>query len=178
MSRILLIVLALVSVCAPSARADEMAVDTDLVVRAATFPDDIDCGLHVQMVCDFYATGEVVYSGSWTGHGYWVARVPLPAQMGMSGEDYTYDGWATFTGSIAGCGRGSMRLVMSHGTVSGHTPPALGYDLDDRWEIVPGEGTGDLASVTGSGTGHFEGNEPAGNSSYVGTRTGTLRCER
>jgi hypothetical protein len=179
MGRIVVVAALLLGAPAPGARADTQVldVDTQLSVRSAPKGDDVDCGVHAGG-CDVYYAGEVVYSGSWEGHGRFVVRSTL-IDVFASGGDWSYEGWATFTGVVHGCGRGTMRIALHRAVVAPRTPPAVGYEGGDEWELIPGESTGDLAALTaGSGTGSLRSEEPALVSHYDGRRTGTLRCER
>jgi Protein of unknown function (DUF3224) len=94
------------------------------------------------------------YTGDFTGTSYIVgSAVKLP--------DGTYQGQdvAQFSGTIAGCGTGTVVMLEV-----GILDPATGGQRG-AWTITGGQGTGDLALVSGSGT------------SDDSKATGTLRCQ-
>lgn len=78
-------------------------------------------------------------SGDFTGTTYQVgSAVLLP--------DGTYQGAAVvqFTGTVDGCGSGTLVIVEA-----GRLDPATGNSWG-TWEITAGQGTGDLAELSGS----------------------------
>jgi hypothetical protein len=93
--------------------------------------------------------------GDLTGTAYAVgSAVPF--------ADGTYQGQgiAQFTGTVDGCGSGTM-LMLESGVLDPSAPRESG-----TWEIVAGRGTGDLVDTSGSGTAD----------SSAGGSTGTIRC--
>ena len=94
------------------------------------------------------------YTGDFTGTSYLVgSAVKLPNGT-YQGQDV-----AQFSGTIAGCGTGTVVMVEV-----GILDPATGGQRG-TWTITAGQGTGDLARVSGSGT------------SDDSKATGTLRCQ-
>ena len=76
--------------------------------------------------------------------------------------DGTYQGQdvAQFTGTIEGCGRGTLLMIET-----GILDPATARERG-TWTITAGQGTGDLARVSGSGTADTR----------AGGATGAIRC--
>jgi hypothetical protein len=70
-----------------------------------------------------------------------------------------------FRGTVAGCGDGTM-VVRS-------TAELVGMHLEQRWEIVPGYGSGALVGAVGSGTAK---GEQATDHSYAVDGIGRIDC--
>jgi Protein of unknown function (DUF3224) len=77
----------------------------------------------------------------------------------MGDGTYQGQGVAQFTGTVDGCGSGTLIMFET-----GILDPATGEERG-TWSVTAGQGTGDLAQLSGSGT-----SDPA-----AGT-TGSLRC--
>jgi len=70
-------------------------------------------------------------------------------------NSFTFSGTETFTGTVDGCGTGSMTYTLSEGFVQ-LSPIPTSPNGFQRWSIVPGAGTGGLTGVTGGeGVGIF-----------------------
>lgn len=97
------------------------------------------------------------FSGDFNGTAYQVgAAAILP-----DGTTYQGAGVVLFTGSVKRCGTGTM-LIVETGRLDAGTGAGSG-----TWEITAGQGTGDLANVSGS----------LALDSHVGdAATGKLRC--
>jgi hypothetical protein len=80
----------------------------------------------------------ITYSGGITGTSYAVGAAALA-------PDGLYRGTAIeqFSGTIAGCGTGTL-IIQQTGTLD----PATGRS-EGSWTILPGAGSGDLATATG-----------------------------
>jgi hypothetical protein len=90
-------------------------------------------------LCHGTGAGNATITGSWQGTTTYVyGFVTTPANL----THITI--LETFTGTITGCGTGTMTYRLT-GTVS-----ATGT-ISDTWETVPDLGSGDLVNVTGSG---------------------------
>jgi hypothetical protein len=96
------------------------------------------------------------FTGDLAGTAYVVGSATL---LG----DGTYQGQALaqFTGEVEGCGQGTL-LMLETGVLD----PATGGG-HGTWTIVAGQGTGDLANTSGSGT---------ADASAAPDTVGTIRC--
>ena len=66
-----------------------------------------------------------------------------------------YSGTGTFTGTVVGCGTGSMSYEVRNGFVKQEQNPT-GPNGVEEWRVVPGHGTGGLTSVSaGQGVGIY-----------------------
>lgn len=95
------------------------------------------------------------YTGDLAGTAYVAGSAVLLA-------DGTYQGQAVvqFTGDVAGCGSGTL-LMVETGVLDPVSEGSSG-----SWTIVAGQGTGDLARTSGSGT-----------TGPTGGAAGTVRCD-
>ena len=80
----------------------------------------------------------ITYTGGITGTSFAVGAAAL-APDGI----YRATAIEQFTGTIAGCGSGTV-VIQQTGTLD----PATGRS-EGSWAIVPGAGSGDLATATG-----------------------------
>ena len=82
----------------------------------------------------------------------------------------------TFTGSVAGCGTGTL---VWHGSGYGDlvriNPMTLGFPLYGTVRIVPGSGTGGLTGITGTFTVDAQATLPF--AAQSGTISGDVRCK-
>jgi hypothetical protein len=136
----------------------------------ATFTPQ-SCSPAQQGVCKINGEGMVTYTGDLVGfseyHAYgWFD----PAIVGMR-----FQVWETFTGTIVGCGPGSVRwYAEGQITKTGFNPVTMTAPFTQRWRLLQGTGTGALARATGAGT--------AGGPMNVmtranhGTMTGRVAC--
>jgi len=97
------------------------------------------------------------FSGDLTGTAYQVGAAALLPD----GTTYQGAGVVLFTGSVKRCGTGTMLLVET-GRLDAGTGASSG-----TWEISAGQGTGDLADVSGS---------LSSNRTASDTATGKIRC--
>jgi len=95
------------------------------------------------------------YTGDIEGTAYVVGSAALLPDGTYQGQDI-----AQFTGTIAGCGTGTLVIIET-----GILDPATGSE-HGTWTITAGQGTGDLAQVSGSGSAD----------SQAGGAVGQLRC--
>ena len=78
-------------------------------------------------------------SGDFTGTAYQVGTATL-----LPDGTYQGAGLVLFSGAVAGCGSGTLVIVES-----GRLDPATGAGRG-TWQITAGEGTDDLANVSGA----------------------------
>lgn len=100
-------------------------------------------------LCKLSAEGTVTWTGDLDGfseyHAYgWVDPANHVARFKV---------WETFTGTVAGCGTGSIRWI-GDGQIAmdGFDPATMSAPFTMTWRLLPGAGTGGLAGVTGHGT--------------------------
>lgn len=111
---------------------------------------------------------------------------PFEVLLGLVGPvEHHEAGWFTsgghretliqFTGTVAGCGSGTMLIEMGS-TYDGANPdwqPGDTVRADNTWHTVEGFGTGDLADAVGAGSGTSEDSATTGNVSL----TGSIDCD-
>jgi hypothetical protein len=88
---------------------------------------------------------------TWRGN----AEYDFCLKPGPVANTLVYSGTGMFTGQVAGCGTGSMKYEVKNGFVRQEQNPVRpnGYE---EWSVLPGTGTGGLASVSeGSGVGIY-----------------------
>lgn len=73
---------------------------------------------------------------------------------------------------MAGCGEGTAILLGTAAFGPGTATPDSVLHSDYTWEIVPGFGTGAIASATGSGLGATQENNTTGSAAV----TGNISC--
>jgi hypothetical protein len=95
------------------------------------------------------------FAGDIEGTAYVVGSAVLLRNGTYQGQDV-----AQFTGTIEGCGSGTLLMIDT-----GVLDPATANERG-TWTIVGGQGTGDLARVSGSGT----------TDTRAGGATGGIRC--
>jgi len=131
----------------------------------------VRCGLLEPFVCEVQLGGHSTLSG--TMHGYTDYTTWAHANMDGSTSYYTRE---TFSGTVAGCGRGTFDFMVDDGHVDA-TPMAgdpLARHLHGTWHLVPGSGTGDLAKVTSADG--VEDGKYYPDSSLSGAFTGSVAC--
>ncbi len=85
----------------------------------------------------------------------------------LVGTDFVASDTLIFTGTVAGCGTGTLVFLSTgRGSTTGTTT--------STWTIAEGFGTGDLAHATGSGTTTVP---PASEGSLSSTLTGRITCD-
>lgn len=94
--------------------------------------------------------------GDFAGTAYQVGSAVL-----LPGGTYQGQSVSTFAGTIEGCGAGTAVIVET-----GMLDPATG-DSWGTWTITRGQGTGDLAQLSGAGSGDTRVSDEI---------TGTIRC--
>ena len=93
---------------------------------------------------------------------------------GPTPDILTFHGVETFTGTVTGCGTGTMTYTLTHGFVRLEANPTTPNGTQ-VWQIVPGTGTGELAGVTGGlGVSVFTILPTLANDGFF---TGTLTCQ-
>jgi hypothetical protein len=109
--------------------------------------------------CRIVNTGHSAYTGDWAGGSVW--------QNGLSVvRNVIYlRGIETFTGSVRGCGAGTMTWSMNLTIASGRGR--------GTFAVIPELGTGGLRGVAGSGTLKLR---FRGDTSNYGIQRGVLRC--
>jgi hypothetical protein len=131
------------------------------------------CGVAQPGVCEAQLGGHSTLTGTmsgWTDYTTW--------GHGNADGSISYYSHETFTGSVAGCGRGSFEFVVEDGRVgSGPSDqdPAAKH-LHGSWILVPRSGTGDLARLI-AGNGEEDGLYYP-DSSLSGAFTGSVTCGR
>jgi hypothetical protein len=86
---------------------------------------------------------------------------------------FTFSGIETFTGTVDGCGTGSITYTVTEGFAQLMPSPTAPNGVQ-RWTIVPGAGTGGLAGVTGGqGVGIFTIQQTLANEGFF---AGLLTC--
>ena len=95
-------------------------------------------------------------SGDLSGSAYAVGSAFLLPEGRYQGQSIVQ-----FTGSVAGCGTGSLVIIET-----GVLDPVTG-DTFGTWTVVAGQGTGDLAQTSGDGTADTRINDAT---------TGSIRC--
>jgi len=129
------------------------------------------CGMAQPGACEAQLGGHSTLTGTmsgWTDYTTW--------GHGNTDGSISYYSQETFTGSVAGCGRGTFEFVVDDGHVSSgpsDQDPAAKH-LHGSWTLVPRSGTGDLARLT-AGNGEEDGLYYP-DSSLSGAFTGTLTC--
>ncbi len=85
----------------------------------------------------------------------------------LVGTEFAASDTQIFTGTVAGCGTGTLVFLSTgRGSTTGTTTAA--------WTIAEGFGTGDLVHATGTGTTTVA---PASDGSLSSTLTGRITCE-
>jgi len=85
----------------------------------------------------------------------------------LAGTEFAASDTLIFTGTVAGCGTGTLVLLsLGRGSTTGTTT--------GTWTIAEGFGTGDLVRAAGSGT---TTTEPGSDGALSSTLTGRLTCE-
>ncbi len=114
-----------------------------------------------QQHCMYPLTVTGTYSGDLTG-------TSISHSAGaLFGTEYAAGDTTIFTGTLAGCGTGTMVMVSTGRGTSGGKGTS-------RWDIFEGLGTGDLARVHGSGTTE---SGPDSSGAIVVTLTGRITCD-
>jgi hypothetical protein len=116
---------------------------------------DFSCDPTVPTRCAGTFEAIRTFSGDLVGTAYVVGSAVLLADGTYQGQDV-----AQFTGTIEGCGTGTL-IILDAAILD----PATG-DSFGTWSITAGQGTGDLASVSGSGS----------SDTRARGAVGTLRC--
>ena len=129
------------------------------------------CGALQPGLCEVELGGHSRVTGTmagWTDYTTWA--------HGNADGSQSYYTHETFTGTVAGCGRGTFEFVVEDGQLSAgpsDEDPA-GEHVHGAWSMVPGSGTGDLARVT---AGHgVEDGVAYPDLSAKGTFTGEVTC--
>ncbi len=108
------------------------------------------CGPTADPICTFQVDGGAFFTGDLEGSTHYHAVGTLnPADHGMD-----YELYETFTGSVVGCGTGSVSWIV-RGALNDESfqtfDPADGtVTMHNTVTIVAGSGTGALAGMTGS----------------------------
>jgi hypothetical protein len=116
---------------------------------------DLGCDPTVPTRCAGTFSAIRTFSGDLSGTAYVVGSAVLLADGTYQGQDV-----AQFSGTIEGCGTGTV-IILDAAILD----PATGDEFG-TWSIKAGQGTGDLAMVSGSGT----------SDSRAGGAFGTIRC--
>jgi len=81
------------------------------------------------------------YTGDFSGTAYLVGSAVVLSDGTYQGQDV-----AQFTGTVKGCGRGTLVILES-----GILDPVSAAE-HGNWKVVAGQGTGDLAGMSGRGS--------------------------
>jgi len=133
----------------------------------------VRCGYAQPGVCELEFAGHSTLSGTlsgWTDYTVW-------AHGNVDGSQ-SWTAYEKFTGTVAGCGRGTFDFVVNDGTVSA-SPDAddpLAKDVAGSWSFQPGTGTGNLARVVSLSGAEQSLMYP--DTSTKGSFTGTITCSR
>ncbi|MEV0032719.1 hypothetical protein [Nocardia sp. NPDC050793] len=164
-----------------AAASASAAPDRHIIPVNALFHDDgtvvptaMECET-IDGVAGVAMEGHATFTGKWQGAADYKACFYRGLPNLPLGTEYFY-GTETFTGSVDGCGTGSMTYKLSDGYVSPNVDPVTGQRSGQQiWQISPGGGSGDLAAVnSGSGGARFTISAVGEN---AGTFTGELRCQ-
>ena len=133
----------------------------------------VRCGLLEPGVCEIQLGGHSTLTGTMSGYTDYTTW----AHNNIDGSSsyYTYE---TFTGTIAGCGRGTFDFMVDDGQLDA-TPMAddpLARHFHGTWHLVSGSGTGDLAKVTAADG--IEDGKFYPDTSTSGSFTGEVTCGR
>ena len=166
--------LTLAAVGASSAFADDEDAQTVLVfthfqddgnVTPSTLPCQGGQAIHG------YAKFGLRTGDTWKG----TSEYDICLKPGPTPDTLTFHGVETFTGTVTGCGTGTMTYTLTHGFVRLEANPTTPNGTQ-VWQIVPGTGTGELAGVTGGlGVSVFTILPTLANDGFF---TGTLTCQR
>lgn len=164
--------LTLASVDASPVFANDAAERTVLVFTH--FHDD-GVTSHSTLACD---GGQAIHcraafglrrGDTWQG----TSEYDICLKPGPTPDILTLHGVETFTGSVTGCGTGTMTYTLTHGFVKLEANPTTPNGTQ-VWKIVAGAGTGELAGVTGGlGVSAFTILPTLANDGFF---TGTLTC--
>jgi hypothetical protein len=126
-----------------------VAVFTHFSDDGSAVPSTIACPAGTAIRGD--ATFGVQPGDTWHGTSvYDFCLVPATAP-----NSFTFSGIETFTGTVDGCGSGTITYTVANGFAQ-LLPTPSGPNGVQNWTIVGGAGTGGLASVTaGAGAGVF-----------------------
>ena len=107
------------------------------------------CSLSQTGLCTITGQGMVAYSGDLDGFSEYHATGWFDPNI----QGARFKVWETFTGTVAGCGTGSIRwYAEGQVTKDGFDPVTMTAPFTQNWRILAGTGTGDLAGLVGSGT--------------------------
>lgn len=132
-------------------------------------------------ICSLAESGVGYFSGNLTAVDHYQGHIGYdPLAQSMTGED-----WNTVTGSLAGCGRGTIVIhQFNFQTQPTLLDPSTGTaPLTLEWEVVKNSGTGAFTRSTGKGqaTVYFSPPNPANTQNPFGapnhgSYTGTITC--
>jgi len=129
-------------------RPRTISVHATLVGHFHTSSDGVTCPGEVRRVCGARYSGEGSFSGGVVGHVEFSGTQWVPAD----GSPTYSDEKLTFTGTVRGCGTGSI-TYHAHPVDTGPVDPAAGgYRGEETWEMPAGSGSGGLKTIRGSGT--------------------------
>lgn len=93
-------------------------------------------------------SGVSEFHGTLEGEGTFCGWIPPTVNPDGTADYIETD---TFTGTISGCGRGTLRYDV-HGRIQpGYDPARNAVPALESWSVLAGSGTGGLAGVTGGG---------------------------
>jgi len=117
-----------------------------------------------------HATFGLMPGDTWEGS----SEYDICLKPGPTSDILTFHGVETFTGTVIGCGTGTMTYTLTHGFVRLEANPTAPNGTQ-VWRIVAGAGTGELAEVTGGlGVSVFTILPTLANDGFF---TGTLTCQ-
>lgn len=131
----------------------------------------VRCGVLQPGVCEIQLGGHSTLTGTLSGYTDYTTW----AHNNLDGSTSYYTR-ETFTGTLAGCGRGTFDFMVDDGHVDA-APMAndpLARHLHGTWHLVPGSGTGDFARVTAANG--VEDGKFYPDSSLAGAFTGDVTC--
>lgn len=136
-----------------------------------THPDGLVCPGNDPQACELQFHGSSTTTGNL--HGSETYRLWFYQGADESPASRTYE---TFTGTIEGCGTGTLDFTVKNVQPAPHpvnAPAVVHFDGD--WEIVAGSGTAGLAGVS-SGAGQEHGDMVLPTTANTGQFVGTIMC--
>jgi hypothetical protein len=131
-----------------SQRLRTVRVHATLVGHFNAASDGVTCPAEVGRLCGARYSGEGLVTGDLSGPVVFTGTEWVP----VDGSPTYSDEVLRFTGTVRGCGSGSI-TYFAHPVDTGPVDPAAGgYRGEETWRMPAGSGSGGLKSIRGSGT--------------------------